>query len=814
LTLDLGRRYAAGSRDVERGSRGRMMSSTDETASAPASAVPLGHRFAGRYEVVEALGTGGMGSVYRARDLELGEDVAVKVTRPEIAGDPESIRRFGRELKLARRISHRHVVRVYELMEDHGTRFIVMEYVPGEDLRSLIRRSGHLGVPRALGIAGQVCEGLAAAHRLGVVHRDLKPANVMLDAEGNARIMDFGLARSVLAGESTVHGVVVGTPGYMAPEQAAGLESDHRADIYALGAMLFAMLTGEKPLGPAWHALFARVRGEAGGGAAVPVSEIPAPLLSVLATCLEADPARRFQSVEELQARLAALAGQEGPQETAATASAGAPGAAPAEVRGNSIAVLPFADLSPERDQEYFCDGIADELTSSLTAIKDLRIAARGSSFSFKGKAVDIREIGRRLNVATVLDGSVRKAGNRLRITAQLISVTDGYQLWSERYDRDLADIFAIQDEVTGAIIEHLKLSLLPHEQQAVFKRPTEDVEAHSHYLRGLHYLLGADDPPLGTPSGGFGEAIVCFEQAVARDPGYALAHLGLAAAYVHVAFWGTTAPSSACERAKQHARKALEIDPALGEAHGVLSCVYTIHDWNWPAAEREAREAVRLSPRSHYVRVYYSVLLSITERFEQALAEATEALRLDPDNSHCVFAKGLALMCTGRHQQAIDTLRAGIAAHPGFYILSSFLGDAHGLKGEYDQALTASERAVELSGRAPFIVGRFGVECQRCGQAARAETILHELERRAGDEHVPPTSLFLMNLVRGNLASALRWLEKAGETHDSYLGWIRIWPWQGLRAPREPRLKAMAKKAFVRLLVGRIIRRHRILQG
>jgi serine/threonine protein kinase/tetratricopeptide (TPR) repeat protein len=784
------------------------MSSRDETASAPASAVPLGHRFAGRYEVVEELGTGGMGSVYRARDLELGEDVAVKVTRPEIAGDPEFIRRFGRELKLARRISHRHVVRMYELMEDHGTRFIVMEYVPGEDLRSLIRRSGRLGVPRALGIAGQVCEGLAAAHRLGVVHRDLKPANVMLDAEGSARIMDFGLARSVLAGESTVHGVVLGTPGYMAPEQAAGLESDHRADIYALGVILFAMLTGETPLGPAWHMLFARVRGEAGVEAAAPVSEIPAPLLGVLATCLEADPARRFQSVEELQARLATLAGREGPGEaTAATVWAGAPGATPAEARGNSIAVLPFADLSPERDQEYFCDGIADELTSSLTAIKDLRIAARGSSFSFKGKATDIREIGRRLNVATVLDGSVRKAGNRLRITAQLISVTDGYQLWSERYDRDLADIFAIQDEVTSAIIEHLKLSLLPQEQEAVFKRPTDDVEAHSHYLRGLHYLWAYS-------STGFHEAIACFEQAVARDPGYALAHWGLADAYLQMAFWGTTPPSIACGKVKLYARKALEIDPALGDAHGALSYVHTIHDWNWPAAEREARAAVRLSPKSPMARAYLSWLLENTERFDEGLAEAKAALRLDPDNSFIAFAGGLGFLFAGQFEQAIDTVRAGIATNPGFYILHWLLGEACGADGQYDEALAALEKAVELSGRAPFIVGSLGVAYWRCGYRDRADAILRELTERDLREHVPQSSFFLMHMVRGNLAPALRWLEKAGEAHDSYLSWMRVWPWESVRARGEAKLTAKAKKAFVRLLVGRIMRRHRIVEG
>jgi serine/threonine protein kinase/tetratricopeptide (TPR) repeat protein len=784
------------------------MSSTDETASAPVSAVPIGCRLAGRYEVVELLGTGGMGSVYRARDLELGEEVAVKVTRPEIASDPEFIRRFGRELKLARRIGHRFVVRMYELMEDRGTRFIVMEYVPGEDLKSLIRRSGRLSVPRALAVAAQVCEGLAAAHRLGVVHRDLKPANIMIDAEGNARVMDFGLARSLVGGESTVRGVVLGTPGYMAPEQAAGLESDHRTDIYALGVVLFAMLTGEAPLGPAWHALASRARGERRGGGVSGLDEIPDPLIGVLATCLESDPARRFQSVEELRGRLAALGGPEASGEATGAIAPSAPaGPESTPARGNSIAVLPFVDLSPERDQEYFCDGIADELISSLTAIKDLRIAARGSSFSFKGKATDVREVGRRLNVATVLDGSVRKAGNRLRITAQLVSVADGYQLWSERYDRELADIFAIQDEVTGAIIEHLRLSLLPQEQQAVFKRSTEDVEAHSHYLRGLHYLWAYS-------STGFHEAIACFERAVARDPGYALAYWGLADAHLQMAFWGTTPPSAACGKVRLYARKALELDPDLGDAHGALSYVHTIHDWNWPAAEREAREAVRLSPRSAMAHAYCSWLLINTERFEEGLVEAKQALRLDPDNSFIAFAGGLGFMFSRQFQRGIDALRAGIQANPGFYILHWLLGETYGFDGQYDEALAALEKAVELSGRAPFIVGSLGVAYWRCGHRDRSDAILHELTRRAEREHVPQSSFFLMHMVRGQLAPALRWLEKAGETHDSYLSWIRVWPWEGVRIRGEAKLKARAKKAFVRLLVGRIVRRHRVTEA
>ena len=783
------------------------MGSRDEAIGPPGSCLPPGTCLAGRYRVTGELGTGGMGSVYRVRDIELDEDVAVKVIRPEIACDPDATQRFVRELKLARRISHRHVVRMYELMEDRGVRFIVMEYVAGEDLGKLLRRSGRLSVERAMAIAEQVCEGLAAAHRLGVIHRDLKPANIMIDGEGSARIMDFGLARSVQGDDTTVRGMILGTPRYMAPEQTAGMGGDRRTDIYAVGVILFEMLTGVAPLGPAWHRLMNSARGEGGATPATGLVGIPGSLLRVVTTCVETDPAKRFQSADALHRSLCGRGGTDASLDEAAPTEASPPApASPTEPATSSIAVLPFADLSPEKDQEYFCDGIAEELILSLTAIRDLHVAARGSSFCFKGRTTDIREIGRRLNVHTVLDGSVRKAGRRLRITVQLVNVADGYQLWSERYDRQLADIFAVQDEVTGAIIEHLKISLLPHEQQAVFKRATEDVEAHNEYLRGLHYLWAHS-------STGFDEAILCFERAIARDASYALAYWGLADAYLQMAFWGNKPPSEVCGKVKRSARKALEIDPALGDAHGALSYVYTIHDWNWRAAEREAREAVRLSPRSAMAHAYYSWLLINTGRFAQGLAEALEASRLDPASSFIVFAVGLGFMFNKQFQHAIDALKAGVAANPGFYILHEFLGEAYAFNGQYEEGLAALERAVELSGRAPYIVGSLGLAYQRCGSSARASAIFRELEERAASEFIPPVCFCQMHLVLGNMRQAIHWLARAGQSHDSYLSWMRVWPWQGLRAPGEWKLKAIAKKAYVSLIVGHIIRRYRILE-
>ena len=624
-----------------------------------------GTLFADRYEIVEELGTGGMGRVYRAFDKKIDEEIAIKLLKPEIATDRRTLERFRNELRIARKITHPNVCRMHDLNEEGKALFITMEYVRGEDLKSVIHRIGILTAGKAVIIARQVAEGLGQAHKLGIVHRDLKPHNIMLDKDGNAKIMDFGIARSLGAERVTGEGVIIGTPDYMSPEQVEGKAADGRSDIYSLGVVLFEMVIGRPPFeGESAMSVALKHKTEMPPDPFQLNPQIASDLGRIILKCLQKDPATRYQTAEEMLSDLAFLekGRAPGPRTTPLPSPRAQGRAGIQETRARSIAVLPFADLSPEKDQGYFCDGITEEIINSLTKIRDLSVVARTSAFFFRDANMDVREIGRRLNVETILEGSVRKAGNKLRITGQLVNVADGFHIWSERYDRNLEDIFAIQDEVTAAIIENLKLSLVAHEKEAVLKRSTNDLEAHNLYLKGMHFNR------MSSPE--FDSAIDCFRQALEKDPEYAAAYYGLSETHLEIAFWGDKPPGEVCQKVKTYARKALEIDPTMGEAHGALSYIYTIHDWNWEAAERESLEALRLSPGSAMCHLYRSFYLTHVERHEEAVAEAFEAQRLDPVSCFTNTFVGVTLTWKGEFGRAIDEMETAKKMIPDFYLL------------------------------------------------------------------------------------------------------------------------------------------------
>jgi len=431
-----------------------------------------------------------------------------------------------------------------------------------------------------------------------------------------------------------------------------------------------------------------------------------------------------------------------------------------------SIAVLPFVDMSPQKDQEYFCDGMAETLINALTHISELHVVARTSAFSFKGVNLDVREIGRRLNVKTVLEGSVQKAGDRIRITAQLINIIDGYHLWSEKYDRDMEDIFDIQDEISLAIVDNLKVKLLGKEKASLVKRRTDDVEAYNLYLKGIYFVR------LFTTEG-YEKATEYFERSLQNDPNYALAYYGLSAVSYVKSFWGNLPPKEAYPKASIYAEKALEIDTTLAEAHAALGFINMFYDWNWEAAERELKHALQLNPNSASVHHYYSWFLTFTRKHEQAVAEMKRAQQLDPLSNSTNAHIGLTLFMAGQTDESIEELRKSIEMNPNYFLSHDNLGVVYLVNSMIDEAIEEFEKAVDFSKEAPMTVAHLAEACYLSGDEDRGEKFFNSLKERSKQEYVAPICFFSIHLGRRDLDQVFHCLERAYEEHDSFLPWI-----------------------------------------
>jgi len=755
-----------------------------ETMETPKEELTTGSTFAGRYQIIEELGKGGMGKVYKVHDTKIKEKIALKLIKPEIAKDKKTIERFSNELRLTRKIRHKNICQMFDLGEERGTHFITMEFVPGQDLKGLIRQTGQLAVGTSISIAKQICDGLTAAHKLGVIHRDLKPSNIMIDKEGNVQIMDFGIARSLEAKGITGAGVMIGTPEYMSPEQVEGKEVDQRSDIYSLGVILYEMVAGRVPFGgDTPFTIGMKHKSEIPKDPKELNAQIPVDFSYVILRCMEKGKEGRYHSAGELLAELEKIE-----KETSKRILIEKKPETEELKWQNSIAVLPFVDLSPEKDQEYFCDGMAEELINALTKIEKLQVASRTSSFQFKEKGCDIHEVGRKLKVKTVLEGSIRKAGDRMRITAQLVNVDDGYHLWSEKYDRKMEDIFAIQDEISLAIIDKLKLKLLKEEKETFIKRYTDDLEAYDLYLKGRYFWNRRYE-------GGLQKGLEYFNQTIKKDPSYAPAYAGIADSLSILGLFGWLPPKEAFPKAKAAALKAIEIDDMLAEAYTSLGWINMLYDWDWSEAEKNLKRGIEIDPNYAIGQLWYALYLLYMGRFEEATSTIMKALEIDSLSLLINVNLGCTLYFKRQYDEAIEQCLKTLEMDPNYLLSYWFLGAGYGGKGMWKETISAMEKAVALSEESPFFIGYLGWAYAKSGQKDKARRALNQLEKLSKEKYISPYYRAMIYFGLGEKARLFEYLEKAYEVREPILvPTIKGAPFfDSVRS--EPKFKALLKK-------------------
>jgi serine/threonine-protein kinase len=717
---------------------------------------PIAAALADRYTVERELGRGGMATVYLAEEKKHGRKVAIKVLRPEITA-ALGTERFLREIEIAARLSHPHIVPLIDSGEAGGLLYYVQPHVPGGSLRDQLLGRRHLPIKDALRIAQEIGAGLDFANRKGFVHRDVKPENILF-ADGLAVLSDFGVARACCdpaAQGVTEVGIAVGTPEYMSPEQASG-ESDlsPASDVYSLACVVYEMLAGEPPFWGAPRAVMAKHVTDAPPPLRGVRPEVPLAMERAIAHGLEKDPEQRYPSAAEFVAALVSA-------DAAAVRS-------PAATR--SIAVLPFVNASPDAENEYLSDGITDELIDALAKISGLRVSSRTSVFALKGKSLDVRAVGALLGATVVLEGTVRKAGDRLRITAQLTSTDDGRLLWSQRYDRQLVDVFTIQDEIAGTIVSTLRATMLTDLSEHVPRRYTENVHAYGLYLKGRYAWNKRTQE-------GVAEAIRFFEQAIAEDPNYAPAYAGLADSYALDVDYRAIPVTEVFALAKEYARKALALDEAVPTAHASLAWTLFIYDWNWEEAEREFRRAIELNPRYASAHQWFAFLLASRGEHDAALLEGHTALELDPASVSIRRGVGWLYYYARRYDQARDHLGRAIEMNPMAVESYRMLAHTRALQGELDDAERIFRETLTLPGAGAYTTGGLGWVLARAGKREQAEALLHELEADSRKGYVSPVPFAMLHIGLGEIDAALDWAERAYDERRGWLAYFKVNP-------------------------------------
>jgi serine/threonine-protein kinase len=728
-------------------------------ASAPAVPPRLaaGERV-GPYEVRCLLGAGGMGEVYRAFDPRLDREVALKVLGWSARESAERRERFHREARAMAALSHPNVVPIYDTGEFGDVPYLVCELFEGETLRDRLR-NGPLAPPRALRFAAGIARGLAAAHERGVVHRDLKPENIFITRDEQVKILDFGLAKlgtaalaaSSAAGDTpTLPGTVMGTPTYMSPEQVQGREADHRSDIFALGAILCEMLAGRRAFArdTAGETMAAILRDDP----FVP-DRLPPVLDLVVRRCLEKRPEERFQSARDLAFELDLLAGEPAPR----------PRPSRPEAAERSLLVLPFGNQARDPEADYLSESLTETLINNLSQLPGLRVLARATAFRFRDSAADPLQVGRTLDVDCVVTGRVLQVGDRLVIRAELMRVDDGSQLWGQQYDRRRGDVLTVQDEIGRAITGALRLRLSPDDVARLDRRHSRHPAAYELYLRGRYFLNKR------TPAA-FEHATRYFAEAVAADPGYALAHCGLADASVLLERYGARPAHEVMPRAKAAALRAMEIDDMLAEAHTSLGQVQFYYEWDPAAMERSLRRAIVLNPGYALAHHWLGFNLGEMGRIEEGLAAIEEALTLDPLSLIINTNRGTLRYFGRRFEEAVADLERTLELDPRFVVAQQWLARALDRLGRQEEALQASARALEQQPEDPECLAVYGYTLGRLGRTAEAQGLLERITAMASRRYVSPYWPGVAWLGLGEQGKALDALEEAREHRFDWL--------------------------------------------
>jgi serine/threonine-protein kinase len=769
----------------------------------------------GRYEIRAKIGAGGMGEVYLAEDTQLGRRVAIKLLPPETISDERARKRLIREARAAATLDNPNICSVYEVGEAEGRSFIAMQYLEGETLDARIKRKP-LELKESLHIASQVADALAEAHAHGIIHRDIKPSNIIITARGQAKVMDFGLAKAVGAVESeaetqsllTIPGTILGTVPYMSPEQVRGEPVDARSDIFSFGIVFYETLSGRQP--------FASESAAATASAILTKEPLPlarfapdAPeeLQRIARKCLEKDREQRYQSARELSIDLKNL--QRDSDVRALTAATTIPQRQEVSRRFafvalallslavisigvywllgrtrtvDSIAVLPFVNVNANSDTEYLSDGITESLINGLSQVPKLKVIARSSVFSYKGKEIDPQAVGRDLNVQALVTGRITQRGDSLSISVELTDARDKSHIWGEQYNRKVSDLLAVQEEISRDISEKLRLKLTGEEQKRITKRYTDNIEAYQLYLKGRYFADQYTEE-------GFKKALEHFNQAIEKDPNYALAYAGLAEAY-WIASAVSLPPREAMPKAREAAVKALRIDDTLAEAHTLLASVQAFYDYDLPGAEKEFKRAIELNPGSASAHQWYGWYLAPLKR-DEALKEIKRAQELDPLSLLINAELALPFYVTRQYDRAIEQLRRAVEMDPNGTLARNWLGYNYIQKGMYEEAIAVTNKPESDD---PYLLAVTGRAYAMLGKRAEAQKIIARLQERAKQRYVSPYLIAMIYLGLGEKEHVLDWLEKSYQSREDAFTGLNCDPaFDDLRS--EPRFQDLVRR-------------------